>query len=101
MLYGGKTFGWYTHHILPLVYDDSLSYYENICKLMAAVKALADELKSLEEGKMSELIMQWLQNMLITNMYREEDKCIVLGLALVSESGDHVYNPASGTMYVK
>lgn len=101
MLYGGKTFGWYTHNILPLVYDDSLSYYENICKLRAAVKALADELKELEEGKMAELITLWLQNALLTNMYREDDKCIVLGLVITSESGDHVYNPATGTMYVK
>lgn len=29
-----KAFKWWAHKILPLVYDDSLSYYEFLCKVM-------------------------------------------------------------------
>ena len=36
----------HTHCILPQVYDDSISYYEAICKLQKAVNQLAYDLYS-------------------------------------------------------
>lgn len=36
--------GWYCQKVLPLVYDESLSYYEAICKLADIVQKMAVEL---------------------------------------------------------
>lgn len=33
-----------THKILPLSYDDSLSYYEAICKLVSKVNEIINEI---------------------------------------------------------
>ena len=49
--------------VLPLVYDDSLSYYEQLCKILCAMQTLIDDMKSLGEltNEHSKLIEE-LQN---------------------------------------
>lgn len=37
------------HKILPLVYDDSLSYYEVLCKLRDAVENIIEDVATIEE----------------------------------------------------
>lgn len=37
-----KTFKFYAHKVMPLVYDDSLSYYEFLCKVMAKLNELIE-----------------------------------------------------------
>lgn len=37
-----KTFRFWSQHVLPLVYDDSLSYYEVICKCVDYTNKLID-----------------------------------------------------------
>lgn len=37
-----KAFPWWTHKILPLVYDESLSYYEFLCKVMAKLNEIIE-----------------------------------------------------------
>lgn len=51
-----KTFRFWCYKVLPLVYDDSLSYYEVLCKvvkyindLIEADKILSDELEELKK----------------------------------------------------
>lgn len=41
---------YWCHKILPLVYDDSLSYYEYLCKLTAKLNEMIDELTAWEEA---------------------------------------------------
>ena len=40
--------------VLPLVYDESLSYYEAICKLTDKVNELVDIVNNLEENQNGE-----------------------------------------------
>ena len=40
---------WHCQKVLPLVYDDSLSYYEQVCKLIGKVNEAIDELNDLQE----------------------------------------------------
>lgn len=42
-------FNWWCQKVLPLVYDDSLSYYEVLCKLTQIVKELAKDEQNLED----------------------------------------------------
>lgn len=37
----------YMHKILPLVYDDSLSYYESVCKMVAKLNEVIEALESI------------------------------------------------------
>ena len=37
-----KTFRFWSQHVLPLVYDDSLSYYEVLCKVVDYTNKLID-----------------------------------------------------------
>ena len=51
-----KGFPWFCHKVLPLVYDDSLSYYEVLCKLTKKINEvieLAEELKNAYEEILS------------------------------------------------
>lgn len=42
-------FQFYCQHVLPLVYDESLSYYEVLCKLGEYIKDLTKDISSMEE----------------------------------------------------
>lgn len=44
-----KLFPFWCHKILPLVYDDSLSYYEVLCKLMHKINDLIEQFNDLLE----------------------------------------------------
>lgn len=44
-----RKFGFWAHKILPLVYDESLSYYEFLCKVMAKLNEVIDAIDSQNE----------------------------------------------------
>lgn len=44
--YDGRFFRFWCHKILPLVYDDSLSYYEVLCKLTKVVNQLVEDMQN-------------------------------------------------------
>lgn len=43
---GLKGFGFWCQKVLPLVYDDSLSYYEVLCKLKSKLNEVIDQLNA-------------------------------------------------------
>ena len=45
-----KNFKFWCHKVLPLVYDDSLSYYEFLCKVMKKLNEIIDTVNELIEG---------------------------------------------------
>lgn len=49
-----RPFRFWCHKVLPLVYDDSLSYYEVLCKFVKVINDIASELE-LAEDKVSEV----------------------------------------------
>jgi len=79
--------------ILPLVYEDSLSYYEQLCKIGDAIRdILADELlaqKDIESIKAELLIVQqWIADFdtsfiekLVTNYIAKVIKAVSFGLS--------------------
>lgn len=67
-------FNWFCQKILPMVYDESFSYYEVLCKLIEMVRELAKDEASLEEtfnqfkvrqdeleAQFGEIVNQWAQ----------------------------------------
>ena len=43
-----KPFRFWAHKVLPLVYDESLSYYEIICKIVQHLGEIDEEIADLE-----------------------------------------------------
>lgn len=46
---GIKGFGFWCQKVLPLVYDDSLSYYEVLCKLKAKLNEVIDQMNQVSD----------------------------------------------------
>lgn len=59
-------FMFWCHKVLPLVFDDSLSYYEAICKLVRYVNGLVDDMRLTEDelGKIKTMVMELSETVL-------------------------------------
>lgn len=91
-------FSFWCYKVLPLVYDDSLSYYEILCKVVTYInelieqdKIFGDELTNLL--KELEKVKEWINNF-DTSFIEELIKKYIATMILVeiSDSGYIVYN---------
>lgn len=62
-----KHFKFWCQKVLPLVYDDSLSYYEVLCKVVDYINKLIDDENSIIEQidelrKELEIVQKWIDN---------------------------------------
>ena len=82
-----KTLNNWCYHILPLVYDDSLSYYETLCKVTSAVNDLisnndmipqyvqdqiTEQLENLDEGNFRNEIVDTVFKSIADNLQNAE-----------------------------
>ena len=91
-------FSFWCYKVLPLVYDDSLSYYEILCKVVTYInklieqdKIFGDELTNLL--KELEKVKEWINNF-ETSFIEELIKKYIATMILVeiSDSGYIIYN---------
>lgn len=86
---------------IPQVYDDTLSYYEALCKLYAGMSSLVDQLNTKWTKQTTEQFNKYLADMFAANVtYTEEDKGLHLNISSAIASGDHVYEPDEQTMNI-
>ena len=93
-----QTFRFWCQKVLPLVYDDSLSYYEVLCKvvnyineLIAGQKIVGEELKKLEED--IKIIEEFIDNFDETFATSILEKYIATMIFVeITDSGYIVYN---------
>ena len=84
--------------VLPTVFEDSLSYYECICKLNEAIKELQDVIN----GGIMEYIKKHLNDLIFKCSYVEEEEEIIFAYDVVQTGDDiHVYNSNDKTIYIK
>ena len=91
-------FKFWCQKVLPLVYDDSLSYYEVLCKVVDYINNLINEDRLIEENineLQSELttIQNWIDN--FDTSYAEQiikDSIATMILVEINNSGYIVYN---------
>lgn len=62
-----NTFRFWCQKVLPLVYDDSLSYYEVLCKVVDYINNLIDDNKEIIENinelkKELSVVQDWIKN---------------------------------------
>ena len=98
MHYDLSTFKFWCYKVLPLVYDDSLSYYEVLCKVVNYInklieqdKIFGDELAKLREDLAT--VQEWIDNYDTTYFKKLVEKYIA-GMIYVdiSDSGYIIYH---------
>lgn len=64
--------------ILPLIYDDSLSYYEQVCKLTTKMNEIIDFINTGANEALKEYIDTQFNNLIINAIYNENTETITL-----------------------
>lgn len=93
-----QTFRIWCQKVLPLVYDDSLSYYEVLCKVVDYINNLIDNDKVIESELESlradlNVVQKWIEN--FDTSYAEEIVKSYLSTMImveITDSGYIVYN---------
>lgn len=91
-------FRYWCYKVLPLVYDDSLSYYEILCKVVKYInnlieqdKVIGDELEKLRKDLQS--VQTWIDNFDTSFIKEIVDKYIATMIFVeISNAGYIVYN---------
>lgn len=65
-------------NILPLVFDDSMSYYETLCKLMYTVNQLVNVINGNIDSSIQQYIDKHFNNIMINAIYDPETETITL-----------------------
>lgn len=94
----------FSHKVLPLVYDESLSYYEVLCKLTCKINELIERLEDGEKNAFLEWLDENLEKLLINAMYKEPEKTIYFSRNTISLAGgceSHTYEVATESMLIK
>lgn len=88
-----RDFKYWCYKVIPLVYDDSLSYYETLCKLVEYVNNIVDDEKlALEEiealKKDMEEVQEWIENFdttfveqLVNDYLKKAVKNVIFGIS--------------------
>lgn len=94
---GLKYFRFWCQKVLPLVYDDSLSYYEVLCKVVDYInelikqdKVFADQIENLQNDL--KIVQEWIDN--FSTEYAEEiikDYLATMIFVEISDAGYFIY----------
>lgn len=76
--------------ILPLLYDDSLSYYEVLCKLSNKMNEIINEMNTEFENTIDEKIDIYFNNLMVDAIYSEKDETIYLKRDYISSGNKHI-----------
>lgn len=66
--------------VLPLVYDESLSYYEQLCKLTHSMNKLIDVVNNTIDDTIKGFIDERFNSLMINTMYDSESETLTLYL---------------------
>lgn len=73
------------HKVLPLVFDESLSYYEQLCKLTASMNQIINVLNNTIDDTIKELVDKQFNNIMLNTMYDSESETLTLYLDKTKE----------------
>lgn len=74
-----KPFSCWSQKVLPLVYDDSLSYYEDVCKLTNKM----NEVIEIMNNNLEKIVTEYVDKIIISSLYLEEEETIVLSRDMI------------------
>ena len=88
-----KPFKFWCQKALPLIYDDSLSYYEVLCKLTEKVNEVIERINENFSSEITSAIDKYFNNLMVDAIYDATTETITLEKE-ISADGEHVYNVA-------
>lgn len=87
--------------VLPLVYDDSLSYYETLGRLTNKLNELIESINNDLENIIVTKVEEELQRYMLDAMYESSTETIVITLETIQSIGDnHTYDYQTSTMSI-
>ena len=87
--------------ILPLVYDDSLSYYECLDKFQSKLNELIKATNDFFTTNITQAIDKYFNNIMFDAIYNESTETITLKKEVISGDGSHIYDGATNTMIIE
>lgn len=91
----------YCNKVLPLTYDDSLSYYEQLCKLTHKMNEIIENINNNFQKMVEDTIKENIERFLINAMYISETETIVISLDEISTEQDrHTYTISDSSMTI-
>lgn len=82
--------------ILPTAYGDTLSYYEEICKLTEKMNEIIADIND----NLTNYIRNNFNNIMIDSIYDEDNERIVLSKEIIVTSDTHSYSSETKTIKV-
>lgn len=86
--------------ILPLLYDDSLSYYENVCKLTSKMNEIIENINDEFKSLISQKIDEFFNEIMIDAIYNESEETIYLKRETIVGGDKHIYDIPTATMNI-
>mgnify|MGYP004654628549 CR=1 FL=1 len=68
----------YTQKVIPLAFDESLSYYENVCNLVAKMNEIIDFANNELSDKLNTYIDSRFNDIMIDTMYEGETETLIM-----------------------
>lgn len=95
-------FPYYCNKVLPVVYEDSLSYYEVLCKLTAKMNEIIESLNNADVGELIKKYLEKILNeLLLDAMYDKSTETIYINGKTITANGDnHTYIYDKKTMKI-
>lgn len=75
----------YTTKVIPLAFDESMSYYETLCKLTAKINELISFANNELEEALKEYIDKEFNNIMLDTMYDAETETLTMFLVRESD----------------
>lgn len=93
-----KPFNFWCQKVLPLVYDDSLSYYEVLGKLTTKI----NEMINFFNENATQLFLDYVNKILPQVLYDSDNERIILQMReKLYADGEHIYTSDDETMSIK
>lgn len=97
-----KPIKYWCNKVLPLVYDDSLSYYELLSKLTYKMNEIIEAVNSNFEELIKDYVDKYFNTIMFNAIYDEDSETITILKETTSSTGDtHTYNFATNTMKIE
>lgn len=86
--------------ILPLVYDDELSYYEYLCKLTNTMNEIISNINDEFKTLVYQNINAYFNDIMIDAIYKENEETIYLKKETIVGGDKHIFNIPNATMEI-
>lgn len=97
----GRINGFCCFPTLPSAYSDSLSYYEELSKLVNKMNEIIDAINEDYSKLIKEYLDKYFDSIMIDASYNESTETLILSKEISSAGSEHIYLNDTNTIEVK